>query len=191
VGKSHVSAIFSALGCHVLDADHIAREVVAPGSAGLAAVAAAFGRDIISIEGTLDRERLGELIFSDPAKRQLLNSILHPYIIARQDEFMQGWEITDPNGIGIVDAALMIESGGYKRFDKLVVVYCSPEAQLKRVMNRNSLTREQAEARIRAQLSQDEKKRLADYLIDTTEDQETTRRRTEKVYRALRDLAQQ
>src|SRR5947209_8233056 len=141
VGKSHVSAIFSALGCHVLDADHIAREVVAPGSAGLAAVAAAFGRDIISIEGTLDRERLGELIFSDPAKRQLLNSILHPYIIARQDEFMQAWEITDANGIGIVDAALMIESGGYKRFDKLVVVYCSPEAQLKRVVKISSLTR--------------------------------------------------
>lgn len=189
VGKSFVTSIFSELGCHTLDADETAREVVLPGSPGLDSVAATFGIEILNADGTLNRQRLGEMIFADEAKRQKLNQLLHPFIIARQDEIMRAWEQEDPNGIGIIDAALMIESGGYRRFDKLIVVHCRPEVQLERLMLRSNLGRDEAQARIDAQMPQAEKQRFADYLIDTSDGFEVTRTRTLEVYEALRRLA--
>src|SRR5687767_4409437 len=119
VGKSFVAGVLAELGCQVLDADQAAREVVARGSAGLSAVVAAFGEGVLQTDGTLDRKQLGSLIFADHSKRQLLTSLLHPYIIALQDQQLGEWAALDPDGIAVVDAALMIESGGFKRFDKL------------------------------------------------------------------------
>lgn len=191
VGKSFVTSILASLGCHTLDADETAREVVLPGSPGLEAVARAFGRDILNADGALNRRHLGELIFGDDEKRQRLNHILHPFIIARQDEIMREWEREEPQGIGIIDAALMIESGGYRRFDKLIVVHCRPEVQLERLMLRNSLSRDEAQARIDSQMPQAEKQRFADYLIDTSDGFEPTRTRTNEVYNELSRLAQQ
>lgn len=188
VGKSFVAEVLAELGCHVLDADLTAREVVAAGSQGLLCVAEAFGDDVIRADGTLDRTRLGEIVFGNEEKRNLLNSILHPLIIAAQDERLRLWEAEDPQGIAIVDAALMIESGGYKRFDKLIVVHCRPEIQLARLMARNHLSREEALRRTASQMPQEEKMRYADYLIDTSEGFEPTRLRTEEVYRDLRGL---
>src|ERR1700687_1260387 len=185
-GKSFGSTVLAELGCRGLDADQTAREVVEPGSGGLRAVTDAFGREIIRADGTLDREKLGALVFAHEDKRLLLNSILHPYIISKQDELLGEWEVQERNGIAVVDAALMIESGGYKRFDKLIVVQCDPEEQLRRVMTRNDLTREQAEQRIRTQMPQEEKKKLADYLIDTTGGFEATRELTGEDYEELR-----
>ena len=175
VGKSFVASVFVELGCHVLDADQTAREVVMPGTPGLNALVEAFGEDILTTDGTLDRKRLGALIFADQSERERLNHILHPFIIARQDEILNEWEAHDPNGIGIVDAALMIESGGYKRFDKLIVVHCRPEVQLERLMLRDKLSRDEALRRINSQMSQEEKQRFADYLIDTSDGFEPTR----------------
>ena len=185
VGKSFVTSILSDLGCHTLDADITAREVVLPGSPGLDAVAQSFGRDILNDDGTLNRQRLGELVFADEEQRQKLNQILHPFIIARQDEIMREWEREDPQGIGVIDAALMIESGGYKRFDKLIVVHCRPEVQLERLMLRNGLSRDEAQARINSQMPQEEKQKFADYLIDTSDGFELTRQRTLEVYNEL------
>src|ERR1044072_109138 len=122
VGKSFVSSVLAELGCRVLDADDTAREVVAPGSAGLQAVIASFGEEVLTSDGALDRSKLGALVFTDDSKRVRLNSILHPYIIAKQDEQLRQWEAQDAKAIAVVDAALMIESGGYRRFDKLIVV---------------------------------------------------------------------
>jgi dephospho-CoA kinase len=189
VGKSYVTSIFAELGCHVLDADLTAREAVLPGSPGLEAVVKAFGGDVVNTDGTLNRQRLGEIIFADDEKRQKLNHILHPFIIARQDEIMREWEREDPDGIGIIDAALMIESGGYRRFDKLIVVHCRPEAQLERLMLRNGLSREEAQARIDAQMPQAEKQKYADFLIDTSDGFEPTRSRTIEVYNTFLKLA--
>ena len=189
VGKSFVTSIFSDLGCHSLDADVTAREVVLPGSPGLESVAQSFGRDILNDDGTLNRQRLGELVFADEEQRQKLNQILHPFIIARQDEIMREWEREDPQGIGIIDAALMIESGGYKRFDKLIVVHCRPEVQLERLMLRNSLSRDEAQTRIDSQMPQAEKQKFADFLIDTSDGFELTRQRTVEVYKELARLA--
>lgn len=186
VGKSFVAGVFAELGCHVLDADQTAREVVLPGSPGLLAVAKTFGEEVLNADGTLNRQQMGALVFADEAKRLQLNQILHPFIIARQDDILREWEKDDPEGIGIVDAALMIESGGYKRFDKLIVVHCRPEVQLERLMLRNGLSRDEAQRRIDSQMPQEEKQRFADYLIDTSDGFEPARKRTIEVYEQLR-----
>jgi dephospho-CoA kinase len=188
VGKSFVAGVLAELGCRVLDADDTARALVAPGSAALGDVVAAFGPEFLGTDGTLDRSKLGLLVFADEDKRKLLNSILHPYIIAEQDERLHEWEAEDPSGIAVIDAALMIESGGYKRFDKLIVVHCRPEVQLERLISRNKLSRAEAEKRIAAQMPQEEKKKFADYLIDTSDGFEAARKRTEDVYGELRTI---
>jgi dephospho-CoA kinase len=185
VGKSFVTSIFAELGCHTLDADQTARQVVEKGSEGLAAVVQAFGRAALQEDGTLNRKQVGDLIFADPKKRELLNSILHPFIIAAQDEQMRAWERDHTNGIAVVDAALMIESGGYKRFDKLIVVHCRPEVQRQRLMARNSISAEEADRRIAAQMPQTEKMKFADYLIDSSEGFESTRKQAVEVYNKL------
>ena len=189
VGKSFVASIFVELGCHVLDADETAREVVMPGTPGLKALTEAFGEEILNTDGTLDRKRLGALIFADQSQRQRLNQILHPFIIARQDEILREWETQDPRGIGIIDAALMIESGGYRRFDKLIVVHCRPEVQLERLMLRDKLSRDEAQGRIDSQMPQEEKKKFADYLIDTSDGFEITRTQTKHVYEEVKKAA--
>jgi len=186
-GKSFVSGVLAELGCRVLDADETAREVVAPGSPALLEVIAKFGASVIKSDGTLDRVALGALVFADAGKRSILNSILHPYIIAQQDERLREWEALDPDGIAIVDAALMIESGGYKRFDKLIVVHCRTDVQLERLMSRDNLNRAEAERRIAAQMPQEEKKKFADYLIDTSDGFEAARRGAVEVYGKLRE----
>ena len=185
VGKSFVASVFNELGSHVLDADQTAREVVFPGTLGLAAITDEFGEEILNPDGTLNRKQLGTIVFADQEKRQRLNHILHPFIIARQDEILNEWEREDPKGIGIVDAALMIESGGYKRFDKLIVVHCRPEVQLERLMLRDHLSLEEAQRRIKAQMPQEEKQRFADYLIDTSDGYELTKDQVSRVYGEL------
>ncbi len=185
VGKSFVTSVFAELGCHVIDADQTAREVVMPGTPGLKALTEAFGKEILNADGTLNRKHLGAVVFADESQRQRLNQILHPFIIARQDEILNGWEAEDPHGIGIVDAALMIESGGYKRFDKLIVVHCRPEVQLERLMLRDKLSREEALRRINSQMSQEEKQGYADYLIDSSDGFELTRQQTVEVFNKL------
>jgi dephospho-CoA kinase len=188
VGKSYVLSVLADLGCHVLDADETAREVVAPGTPGLQAVVDAFGKEVLRADGSLDRSGLGRIVFADKDKRLRLNSILHPLIIAAQDARMRDWEQDDPEGIAVVDAALMIESGGYQRFDKLIVVHCRPEVQLARLVARNGLSPEEATRRVEAQMSQEEKKKYADFMIDTSDGFESARSQTEMAVRSLREL---
>jgi dephospho-CoA kinase len=189
VGKSYVSGVLVELGCRVVDADVLARRVVEPGTEGLRRIVQALGGWVLKPDGTLDRAAVGAVIFGDEAQRELVNSLLHPLIIAEQDEVLRRWEREEPRGVGVVDAALLIESGGHGRFDKLVVVHCRPEVQLERLMRRNGYSREEAAARVAAQMPQEEKLRHADFKIDTSGGFEETRRRTEEVYAALRGLA--
>ena len=185
VGKSFVGSVFVELGCRLLDADDTAREVVLPGTEGLNDIVNEFGPEVLHSNGTLDRKALGTLVFGDPERRQRLNAILHPRIIERQDETLRRWEDDDPDGVAMIDAALMIESGGYKRFDKLIVVHCRPEVQLERLMLRDGLSLEEAQKRIDSQMPQSEKQKFADYLIDTSDGFEPTRQRTKEVYEQL------
>ena len=191
VGKSTVCDIFAELGCHVLDADRTAREVVDLGSPGLARIVEVFGEEVLQPDGSLDRQKMGHIVFSDGSKRLTLNSIVHPLVIESQDRWLRKVEKIDPDGIAIVDAALMIESGGYKRFDQLIVVWCESDIQLKRLMLRDNLTENEAINRINSQMSQDEKKKYADHLIDTSDGFASTRDRVHEVFGELRRLNDQ
>ncbi len=185
VGKSFVCECFRELRYHVLDADKIARDVVERGTAGLAQVVREFGSGVLQPNGELDRKALGAVVFGDEEKRNLLNSIIHPLVIEEQDRWIKALETDDPDGIAIVDAALMIESGGYRRFDKIIVVWCEPAIQLTRLIARDNLSEAEAKQRIGAQMSQEEKKRFADYLIDTSGDREDTRRQVVEISEQL------
>ncbi|MGZ8847419.1 MAG: dephospho-CoA kinase [Pyrinomonadaceae bacterium] len=189
VGKSFVLGVLAELGCHVIDADKIAREVVEPGTEGLKSLRDYFGEDVLSADGTLDRSKLGAIIFGNEEERTRLNAILHPLIISAQDKLIREREMKDPGGIVVIDAALMIESGGYRRLDKLIVVHCRPEIQLERLMARNGLTREAAEQRIASQMPQEEKKKYADFLIDTSGDFADTRAQVQAVYEQLKKIS--
>lgn len=189
VGKSYVCDRFRELGCHVLDADKTARDVVAKGTDGLAEIVDKFGKEILAPDGGLDRKKMAAIVFADEAKRLVLNSIIHPRVFSVQDKWLRDVGSDDPTGIAIVDAALMIESGGYKRFDKLIVVWCEPDIQLQRLMLRDNLTATEAQMRIDAQMPQAEKKRFADYLIDTSKGFEPTKESVNEVFRELRSLA--
>lgn len=189
VGKSQVLRVFAANGCRVLDADRVARQVVERGSGGLSRIVEEFGEGILDASGGLDRKKMGGIVFADPEKRQLLNSIVHPLVIEFQDKWIAETEEEEPEAIAVIDAALMIESGGYTRFDKLIVAWCEPEIQLQRLMKRDGIDEADARKRIGAQMSQEEKKVYADFLIDTSGSFEETDRRTLKVLSQLRSAA--
>lgn len=188
VGKTYVCECFRELGAYVLDADQTAREVVEPGTNGLKLIVESFGDNVLQADGSLDRAKLGEIVFAYAEKRQLLNSIVHPLVIEEQNAWLAEREAEDPGGIAIIDAALMIESGSYKRLNKLIVVWCNTAIQLQRLMLRNKLSAEDAQKRIDAQMPQDEKKRFADFLIDTSEGFDDTKRQVGEVYGQLKLL---
>ena len=187
VGKSYVCEIFSELGAFVLDADLTAREVVAPETAGLRAIEN-FGVDVLQPNGELDRIKLGGIVFADEPKRQLLNRIVHPLVIEKQNDWLRTRESENPNAICIIDAALMIESGGFERFDKIIVVWCEAKIQLQRLMLRNNLNAEEAARRINSQMPQEEKKSYADFLIDTSEGFDAARKQTVEIFELLKIL---
>lgn len=191
VGKSFVSSVLRELGAHVFDADQIARDVVMPGTDGLADIVATFGAEILLPDGTLNRPKLGAIVVRDKELLGKLNAIVHPRVHAAQDRLLKEAEAADPDGIAVVDAALLIESGGWKRFDKVVVVFCRPELQLERLMNRNGFDREEATRRIALQLPSDEKRKYADFEIDTSNGFDDTRAQTETLFRTLRGLAEE
>ena len=186
VGKTYVCGVFRELGAHVLDADQTARDVVKPHTIGLTQVVAKFGDSILTSSGELDRPKMAAIVFADEEKRKLLNSIIHPLVFEEQNKWLTEQEYEDPRGVAIVDAALMIESGGYRRFDQLIVVWCEPEIQLKRLMFRDDLALDDAKKRIASQIPQDEKKSYADHLIDTSNSYEDTREQTIAVFEKIK-----
>jgi dephospho-CoA kinase len=175
VGKSYVLSLLAELGCVTFDADKIAHLVMEPGGPAYDDILREFGETILAADGSIDRKRLGAIVFTDEERRKRLNEIVHPRVIEEQNHLLAEAEARDPNGIAVIDAALMIESGGYKRFDKLIVVYCDGETQVERLMRRADITREEAEQRIGAQMSSEEKLRYADYRINTAGSLEETR----------------
>ncbi len=185
VGKSYVCEVLRELGAFVLDADLSAREVVAVDSEGLRQIVEKFGADFLLANGELDRVKMGATVFAEEAKRQLLNSIVHPLVYEKQNEWLAERERENPQSIAVVDAALMIESGGFKRFEKIIVVWCEPAIQLERLKDRNNLSEADALRRINSQMPQAEKKKYADFLIDTSNGFEDTRRRTVEIYRQV------
>ena len=138
-GKSFVLSVLRELGCEVMDADQTAREVVEPGQPAFEEIVAHFGREVVGEDSKLNRGKLGAIIFNNPAEREKLNAIVHPRVFEAQARWMAEIELRNPQAIVVIDAALMIETGSYRRFDKVVVVHCEPEIQLQRLIERKSL----------------------------------------------------
>ena len=186
-GKSYVARRLQAAGVPVVDADVLAREVVAPGTPGLAAIVARFGPEMLTPEGTLDRARLGRVVFSDPAARRDLEAIVHPAVRARIEAFFDALPEATP--MAVADIPLLYEGGRERQFDKVIVAACPREVQLARITSRDHLSREDALGRIDAQLPIDEKVRRADYVIDTSGSHEQTNAQVEAVLNQLRPAA--
>jgi dephospho-CoA kinase len=183
-GKSTVARMIADLGVPVLDADQLAREVVEPGQPALAEVAAAWPQ-AIGPDGKVDRKRLGDIVFADPAQRLRLEAITHPRIQALADERLADLAAKG-HALAIYEAALLVESGRYKDFDGLVVVTASPETQLARILARGDLTEAEAQARIDAQLPLLAKVRVATHLVDNDGDAEATQEQVERLVGSLR-----
>ena len=183
-GKSTVSEALRRLGCVVIDADVLAREVVEPGEPALADVVTEFGREVLGPDGVLDRKRLGTLVFGDPDKRRRLEAITHPRIRARFARRLEELTGQDFDGIVVFDAAVMIESGGYRDMDRLIVVVTDAETQHVRALQRDG-NREDVERRIASQMPLADKARLADYVVDNSGDRAATLAEVQRVHRAL------
>jgi dephospho-CoA kinase len=183
-GKSTVSDMLRALGCVVLDADVLAREVVEPGQPALAAIAREFGPEVLQADGTLDRKRLGAIVFADPERRKQLEALTHPAIRDRYLARLAELESQEFEGIVVWDAPVMIEAGGYRHMDRLVVVVTDAATQRARALGRDG-DRADAERKIASQMSLAEKARLADYVIDNSGDRAATEARTREVHAAL------
>lgn len=186
-GKSVVSSMLTELGAEVIDCDALAREVVAPGSEGLAQVADKFGREMLNEDGSLNRAALGEIVFRDEEKRRSLEKILHPLIIGLALKKAGEILAADPKAVVVVEAALLFESGLYKKMDANITVTCSPAQQVERGMSRDGLTREAAKLRAGAQLPMEKKEEMADWVIDNSGDMGNARRQAEVVWKQISD----
>jgi len=186
-GKSLVSQILKELGAYIIDADKIARQVVEPEKPAWLEIVKFFGRDIINKDKIINRKRLGEIIFNDPVKRRKLEEIVHPRVIEEENRLVEEYRRKNPDGIVIIDAALLIEAGSHKRVDKLIVVYADKETQVKRLMERDGLRRTDAEKKIASQLPLDKKVKMADFVIDNSKGIEETQRQTIDIFNKLRD----
>jgi dephospho-CoA kinase len=187
-GKSFVGAALEDLGCKLIEADELGHEVLMPDGMAYASVVREFGPGILDADGEIDRKKLALEVFADKERLRLLNSLVHPEVRKRTDEMIAEYFAADPDAIVVVAAAIHIETGGYKRFDKLIVVVCTVEQQIQRAMQRDGSTRAAALARLASQMPLDEKRKYADYVIDTSGSKEDTLRQTEEVYHSLRSL---
>ena len=183
-GKSYCLARFAALGASVIDADVLARDAVAPGTPGLAAIAARFGSDALRPDGTLDRAALARVIFTDRTARADLESIVHPDVYRRIRE----WSVNLPpqTRVAIADIPLLFETGHEHDFDTVIVCACEPAAQVRRLAARNGLTHAEAHSRLAAQWPIEEKVRRADHVIRTDASFEETERQIRVVFEILK-----
>jgi dephospho-CoA kinase len=196
VGKSVVGEMFAALGVHVIQADEIAHQLMQPGQAVYQEVVSRFGSGILYPEGSVNRARLAELVFgaSDkPSRVQELNQIVHPAVILRQEEWMAEVGRRDPHAIALVEAALILEAGMAKGFDRLVVVTCQPEQRIERWAQRLKVDQETARRevtrRMAAQMPDEEKIKAADYVIDNSGSLDETERQVKTIYAELEQEA--
>ncbi len=188
-GKSEVTRRFAALGAHIIDADAIAREVVKPGTPGLAAVIAEFGPEVQAPDGSLDRDATAAKVFSDDDARARLNGIVHPLIGERVFAMLAEYAAADPGGILVNDVPLIAEAGVAERYDVIVVVDAPVDVQLDRLVRLRGMTREAAQARIDVQVSREQRLALADYVIENNGDLALLDARVNEVWAELKARA--
>ena len=187
-GKSFVGKVLEELGCFLIQADELGREVMTPGGEAYADVVREFGPEILNPDRSIDRRRLGGLVFADPARLARLNALVHPPVRARAGALAEDFFRRHPDGIAVTEAAILIETGGYKNYARLVVAVCRPEQQIERAMVRDGLSRQEVLDRLERQMPLHEKVQYADYIVDTSGPKEQTREQTRAVYESLREL---
>jgi dephospho-CoA kinase len=187
-GKTFVGRTLAGLGCHLIQADELGHQVLAVGGVAYEAVVREFGRGMLDESGEIDRRRLAREVFGTPERLETLNKLIHPHVFQMEEEFYAEAARKDPTGIVVVEAAILIETGSYTRFDRLILAVCTEEQQIERAMKRDGWTREETEARLRRQMALAEKRKFADYIVDTSGTKENTVEQTKRVYESLRSI---
>lgn len=187
-GKSCVGVIFEELGCYRLEADRLGHETLEPGGEAYLPVVKAFGPGVLDEKQRIDRRRLSALVFPAPPLLEQLNGIVHPAVERLREKRVREIEQHDPRAIVICEAAIYIEIGAWQKFDKVVLTICGRELQIQRAMLRANWSREEAELRLSRQWPDEEKQKVADFIIDTSGSVDDTRRQTTEVYTCLKAL---
>jgi dephospho-CoA kinase len=187
-GKSFVGEALAGYGCLLIHADELGHAALAPGGEAYQPVVREFGREILTSDGAIDRRALAARVFADPERLARLNALVHPAVIRREDESITAFGARHPDGIAVVEAAILIETGSYSRFDKLILVTCAEEQQVERALRREGALESDIRARISRQMPLDEKRKYADFVIDTSGEKEDTLRQTRAVYDVLRRI---
>jgi len=184
-GKSVVARVFQDHGCYIHAADDIAHELMEPGRPAWEKIVGHFGEKILNPDQSLNRVILGRIVFADEAERNILNGIIHPLVLDEKRKTIERLEKEGRTKIFVSEAALTIEAGFAEFFDKIVVVTCAADIQIRRLMDRDRLSREEALRKIGAQMPAGEKTKCADYVIDTSGALEETLAQAERVYAKL------
>ncbi len=183
-GKSYVAALLQQWGCHLLKADELGHRLLRKGEPCYIPTVERFGPAILRADGEIDRAALGAIVFSDPSALEDLNAIVHPVVFQYEKDWMDSIEASEPSAIAVVEAAILIETGNYKSFDKLIVTWCPEDLQVERAVARGA-TESEVRRRLQRQIPVDEKRAYADYIIDTSgtfrETEEQSRRLFEKL----------
>jgi len=184
-GKSFVCNHLSSLGCHLIYADKLGHQVLLPNGDAYQTVVSSFGNVILNPDATIDRKKLAAIVFSSPDLLSQLNAIVHPAVFRLEEQALIGFESQNPHGIAVIEAAILIETGRYQRFDSLIVTTCDPETQIARAIQRDHITRAEALTRLARQLTNANRVRFANHVIDTNGTPEETTAQVDAVYRAL------
>jgi len=191
-GKSFVGEALAGYGCLWIQADELGHAALAPGGAAYEPVISEFGREILTDTGTglqkIDRRALAARAFGSPERLARLNALVQPEVVRREEELVAQYAARRPDGIAVVEAAILIEAGSHKRFDRLILVTCTEEQQMERAIERGGASPADIRARLSRQMPLDEKRKFADFVIDTSGDKEDTLRQTRAVYEALRRI---
>lgn len=187
-GKSFVGHALADLGCYLIEADKLGHEVMMPGAEAYDAIVREFGAGILDTEGRINRRKLSGIVWNEPERLEKLSTFVHPPVQKREEITMAEIARTDPRAIVVVEAAILVETGRYQSFDRLIVVTCDSEQQMERALERGSYNKEEVLARLSRQLPLEEKLRVADYVIDTSGSKEATLEQVRTVYGKLRSL---
>ena len=187
-GKSFVGRSLADLGCFLIQADELGHQVIEPGGEAYQGVVTLFGKEILDSGGRIDRRRLATHVFADPQQLAKLNALVHPPVKARERALAAEFAREHPNGIAVTEAAILVETGSYRDYDRLIVAVCRPEQQIERSMERDGLSREEVLHRLSRQMPLEEKVKYADFIIDTSGSKENTLQQVRTVYQSLREL---
>jgi dephospho-CoA kinase len=190
-GKSFVGRALGEMGCLLIEADLLGHQVLRKGAEAYASVVAGFGQGILDAEGSIDRQKLGTVVFARPELLAKLSAIVHPLVRRKATQLTEEFAEREPGGICIYEAAILIETGSFRDFDRLIVASCTQDQQIARAVLRDRLTAEEALSRIHRQMPLEEKVKYADYVIDTSGTKEHTLEQTRTVYASLRRLPHQ